>query len=89
MKPQRTCKPRKPHIKGREIKSMIFDHMEWERRNSRGSNKMDPTSTSSHRNTVHFNSCEDGEDVVDCEPIVGYLHRGMEKIAENREVGII
>lgn len=26
----------------------------------------------------------DGEDVVDCEPIIGYLHRGMEKIAENR-----
>ena len=22
----------------------------------------------------------DGEDVVDCEPILGYLHRGMEKI---------
>ena len=26
----------------------------------------------------------DGEDVIDCEPILGYLHRGMEKIAENR-----
>jgi NAD(P)H-quinone oxidoreductase subunit H len=26
----------------------------------------------------------DGENVVDCEPILGYLHRGMEKIAENR-----
>ena len=26
----------------------------------------------------------DGEDVVDCEPVIGYLHRGMEKIAENR-----
>lgn len=26
----------------------------------------------------------DGEDVVDCEPVMGYLHRGMEKIAENR-----
>uniref|UniRef100_A0A3Q7EBV9 Cytochrome b/b6 N-terminal region profile domain-containing protein n=1 Tax=Solanum lycopersicum TaxID=4081 RepID=A0A3Q7EBV9_SOLLC len=24
----------------------------------------------------------DGEDVVDCEPILGYLHRGMEKIAK-------
>ena len=24
----------------------------------------------------------DGEDVVDCEPVIGYLHRGMEKIAE-------
>jgi len=24
------------------------------------------------------------EDVVDCEPVLGYLHRGMEKIAENR-----
>lgn len=21
----------------------------------------------------------DGEDVVDCEPVIGYLHRGMEK----------
>lgn len=26
----------------------------------------------------------DGEDVFDCEPVIGYLHRGMEKIAENR-----
>ena len=26
----------------------------------------------------------DGEDVVECEPVIGYLHRGMEKIAENR-----
>ncbi|BAZ08127.1 NAD(P)H-quinone oxidoreductase subunit H [Calothrix sp. NIES-3974] len=26
----------------------------------------------------------DGEDVIDCEPVIGYLHRGMEKIAENR-----
>ncbi len=26
----------------------------------------------------------DGEDVVDCEPVLGYLHRGMEKIAESR-----
>nr|YP_009498811.1 NADH-plastoquinone oxidoreductase subunit 7 [Isoetes nuttallii]AWK92166.1 NADH-plastoquinone oxidoreductase subunit 7 [Isoetes nuttallii] len=28
----------------------------------------------------------DGEDVTGCEPILGYLHRGMEKIAENRTV---
>ncbi len=28
----------------------------------------------------------DGENVLDCEPVVGYLHRGMEKIAENRTV---
>lgn len=28
----------------------------------------------------------DGENVVDCEPVIGYLHRGMEKIAENRTV---
>jgi len=28
----------------------------------------------------------DGENVVDCEPVLGYLHRGMEKIAENRSV---
>nr|YP_010881313.1 NADH-plastoquinone oxidoreductase subunit 7 [Fossombronia foveolata]WIA67266.1 NADH-plastoquinone oxidoreductase subunit 7 [Fossombronia foveolata] len=28
----------------------------------------------------------DGEDVSGCEPILGYLHRGMEKIAENRTV---
>ena len=26
----------------------------------------------------------DGEDVIDVEPVIGYLHRGMEKIAENR-----
>lgn len=26
----------------------------------------------------------DGEEVVDCEPVLGYLHRGMEKIAESR-----
>ena len=28
----------------------------------------------------------DGEDVIDCEPILGYLHITMEKIAENRTV---
>nr|YP_010945577.1 NADH-plastoquinone oxidoreductase subunit 7 [Porella gracillima]WGG27106.1 NADH-plastoquinone oxidoreductase subunit 7 [Porella gracillima] len=28
----------------------------------------------------------EGENVSDCEPILGYLHRGMEKIAENRTV---
>ncbi|KAK8614581.1 hypothetical protein V6N13_068381 [Hibiscus sabdariffa] len=28
----------------------------------------------------------DGEDVVNCEPILGYLHREMEKIAENRTI---
>ena len=28
----------------------------------------------------------DGEDVIGCEPILGYLHRGMEKIAENRTI---
>ncbi|XP_038880427.1 NAD(P)H-quinone oxidoreductase subunit H, chloroplastic-like [Benincasa hispida] len=28
----------------------------------------------------------DGEDVIDCEPILGYLHRGMEKIAETRTI---
>ena len=28
----------------------------------------------------------DGENVIDCEPVLGYLHRGMEKIAENRSV---
>jgi NAD(P)H-quinone oxidoreductase subunit H len=28
----------------------------------------------------------DGENVIDCEPILGYLHRGMEKIAENRSI---
>lgn len=26
----------------------------------------------------------DGETVMDCQPVLGYLHRGMEKIAENR-----
>lgn len=28
----------------------------------------------------------DGENVLDCEPVLGYLHRSMEKIAENRTV---
>ena len=28
----------------------------------------------------------DGEEVTDCEPILGYLHRGMKKIAENRTI---
>jgi NADH:ubiquinone oxidoreductase subunit D len=28
----------------------------------------------------------DGEDVIDCEPILGYLHIGMEKIAENKTI---
>lgn len=28
----------------------------------------------------------EGENVSNCEPILGYLHRGMEKIAENRTV---
>nr|YP_009642854.1 NADH dehydrogenase subunit 7 [Reboulia hemisphaerica]QCP68433.1 NADH dehydrogenase subunit 7 [Reboulia hemisphaerica] len=28
----------------------------------------------------------DGEDVLHCEPVLGYLHRGMEKIAENRTI---
>lgn len=28
----------------------------------------------------------DGENVIDCEPVIGYLHRGMEKIAENRTI---
>nr|AHZ58031.1 NADH dehydrogenase 49 kDa subunit [Tmesipteris elongata] len=28
----------------------------------------------------------DGENVTDCEPVLGYLHRGMEKIAENRTI---
>ncbi|GKV53820.1 hypothetical protein SLEP1_g60334 [Rubroshorea leprosula] len=28
----------------------------------------------------------DGEDVVDCEPILGYLHRGMKKITENQTI---
>jgi hypothetical protein len=26
----------------------------------------------------------DGETVVNCDSVIGYLHRGMEKIAENR-----
>lgn len=26
----------------------------------------------------------DGEEVLDCKPIIGYLHRGMEKMAESR-----
>ena len=28
----------------------------------------------------------DGENVTHCEPVLGYLHRGMEKIAENRTI---
>jgi NAD(P)H-quinone oxidoreductase subunit H len=28
----------------------------------------------------------EGENVSGCEPVLGYLHRGMEKIAENRTV---
>ncbi|RYQ91823.1 hypothetical protein Ahy_B09g097858 [Arachis hypogaea] len=28
----------------------------------------------------------DSEDVIDCEPLLGYLHRGMEKIVENRTI---
>nr|YP_010194450.1 NADH-plastoquinone oxidoreductase subunit 7 [Pallavicinia lyellii]QZZ24675.1 NADH-plastoquinone oxidoreductase subunit 7 [Pallavicinia lyellii]QZZ24759.1 NADH-plastoquinone oxidoreductase subunit 7 [Pallavicinia lyellii] len=28
----------------------------------------------------------DGEDVSNCRPVLGYLHRGMEKIAENRTI---
>jgi len=28
----------------------------------------------------------DGENIVDCRPVIGYLHRGMEKIAENRSL---
>nr|YP_009555474.1 NADH dehydrogenase subunit H [Dendrolycopodium obscurum]AZU95328.1 NADH dehydrogenase subunit H [Dendrolycopodium obscurum] len=28
----------------------------------------------------------DGENVINCEPVLGYLHRGMEKIAENRTI---
>ncbi|XLS71385.1 hypothetical protein HN51_028250 [Arachis hypogaea] len=34
----------------------------------------------------HHPSMHDGEDVIDCEPLLGYLHRGMEKIAENRTI---
>ena len=25
----------------------------------------------------------DGEEIVSCDPVIGYLHRGMEKIAKN------
>ena len=28
----------------------------------------------------------DGETIVVCEPKVGYLHRGIEKLAENRTI---
>ena len=27
----------------------------------------------------------DGERVVDCDPVIGYLHRGIEKLSENRD----
>src|SRR5581483_12008493 len=28
----------------------------------------------------------EGETIVDCTPVIGYLHRGMEKILENRTI---
>ena len=28
----------------------------------------------------------DGEHVIDCEPILGYLHRGMKKFAKNQTI---
>ncbi|TMC45326.1 MAG: NADH-quinone oxidoreductase subunit D, partial [Chloroflexi bacterium] len=28
----------------------------------------------------------EGETVVDCTPVIGYLHRGIEKILENRPI---
>ena len=28
----------------------------------------------------------DGEDVIDCEPILGYLHRGMEKLLRTEQL---
>src|SRR2546429_8529260 len=28
----------------------------------------------------------EGETIVDCTPVIGYLHRGIEKILENRPV---
>src|SRR2546425_12524686 len=28
----------------------------------------------------------EGETIVDCTPVIGYLHRGMEKIFENRTI---
>ncbi|KAK5833798.1 hypothetical protein PVK06_017657 [Gossypium arboreum] len=40
----------------------------------------------SKTNKIRYKELIDGEDVVDCEPILGYLHRGMEKIAENRTI---
>jgi len=27
----------------------------------------------------------DGERVIDCDPVIGYLHRGIEKLSENRD----
>uniref|UniRef100_A0A8R7TJT6 Uncharacterized protein n=1 Tax=Triticum urartu TaxID=4572 RepID=A0A8R7TJT6_TRIUA len=33
--------------------------------------------------TDRYSRCED---VIDCEPILGYLHKGMEKIAENQTI---
>ncbi|KAG4135304.1 hypothetical protein ERO13_D08G207450v2, partial [Gossypium hirsutum] len=43
---------------------------------------MGPHHPSMH-GVLHLIVTLDGEDVVDCEPILGYLYRGMEKIAEN------
>jgi NADH-quinone oxidoreductase subunit D len=31
----------------------------------------------------------DGETVVDCEPVIGYLHRGVEKLSENKLFAMI
>lgn len=33
--------------------------------------------------TLHFKIELDGESIVDMEPVIGYLHRGSEKLAEN------
>jgi NADH-quinone oxidoreductase subunit D len=44
---------------------------------------MGPSHPSTH-GVLRLSLTLDGERVVRCEPVMGYLHRGMEKIAENK-----
>ncbi|XVE94329.1 hypothetical protein REPUB_Repub01dG0272000 [Reevesia pubescens] len=46
---------------------------------------MGPHHLSMH-GVLHLIVTLDGEDVVDCEPILGYLHKTMEKITKNRTI---
>src|SRR5437868_14624903 len=46
---------------------------------------MGPQHTSTH-GVLRLVLTLEGETVVDCTPVIGYLHRGIEKILENRPV---